>query len=470
MKVTREERPQREVLLNIELEPQDLEKHLERSYRKVVQRANIPGFRKGKAPRRIVEQFLGREYLLNEALDFLIPESARQAVESEELDMVGQPKIELEGLDPVTLKATVALRPEVDLGDYRGTRIPQESVEVTEEQVNGVLEQLRYDLAPWEPVERPVQYGDQVNLDVQGWAEKKQIANNQGVDYIPREDGQAPVPGFAEALQGMRPGETREFTLTPSQDHNDPELAGKTCLFTVRANEVKAKHLPEVDNEFAKGVGEGFDSLEALRQRVNEDLTQEAERTARQRYEEQVMDQLMQGATVEMAPLLVDHEIDHLVREQEDALRQRRVSLEQYLQVSGKSTEQLRQELQPIAEKRIKRPLALRKVAEEEGIEAADEDVQAEIDSMVQESGERGDSVRSMFDSDAGRDSWRQVVLTRKTTQRLVDIASGKLTDGGSSEEEPEKASEEVPVGSVVEPGKAPPDPEPHDKGGSKHG
>lgn len=438
MKVTKEERPVREVLLSIELEPQDLEPYLDRAYKRVVQQTNVPGFRRGKAPRHIVEQFLGREYLLTEALDFVVPEATNKAVQEQELDVGGTPKVELAQRDPVVLKATVPLTPVVELGAYRQLRLDEEPVEVTEEQVDRLLEELRYNLTPWEPADRPLQFGDLVNLDVLGSANGQEMVNNSAVDYVPQQGSDQPVTGFSEALQGLHPGETKEFTLDLPSDYPNGELAGKSCHFQVTVKEVKEKRLAELDDEFAKSVGDGYESLEALRNKVREDVTREAEREARRRYEEQVVQQVIEGTTVQVSPLVMEQEVDHLLREQEEALKQRRVTMEQYLQRVGKNEEQLRDELRPTAEARVKRALVIGKAIELEDIQVSQEEVQQEIDSMVQESGQRGESVRQLFGASDGRESLRRLLLTRKTVQRLADIARGHITNEtpGTTEEE----------------------------------
>jgi len=326
-----------------------------------------------------------------------------------------------------------------DLVGYSDLRIPEEPVEITEEQVGEALKYLRYEAAPWEPVDRPAQFGDLVNLDVHAWAGSQEIINSKGTDYIPTEGSENPVPGFAEALQGVGAGEAREFTLDLAQDYADETLAGKSCRFQVKVTEIKAKHLAELDDEFAKGVGQGHESLEALKDKLREDLVREREQGVRRQYEEKVLQATIEGASVDMSPLFIEREIDHLLRDQEEALKQRRLSMEQYLQTVGKTEEQIREELRPMAEARVKRSLVLDKVAQVEGIEVTEEDVQREIDSLPQGSAQQGSSARRLFSSPNGRESLRRMLLHQKTLQRLADIARGSV-DGAS----PPAAGEEV--------------------------
>ncbi|MBI2871572.1 MAG: trigger factor [Chloroflexi bacterium] len=442
MKISKEEHPPREVVLKVELESEDLEPYLDRAYRKVVQRAKIAGFRQGKAPRQIVERFLGREHLMHEALEFLVPEVTDRAITQEGLELGAPPHMELESTDPVTIKATVPLIPLVEMGDYRAVRVPFEQKPVTDEDVAGVVEGLRQEVAPWEPVERPVQYGDLVNLKVHGSASGQAIVDNDSVDYLTRENDKNPVPGFSEALLGLEAGGSKEFTINVPQEFGNRALAGRECQFSVTMNSVKAKRLPELDDEFARSVGQGYESLEALKARVQQDLSRQAEREARERHQEQVVEAVVKEAKVELSPLMVEHEVDRLFQEQQETLRRQRMSMEQYLGYAGKTAEEIRTELQPAAEARLRRAAVLTEVARLEGIESREEDAQQEIESMAKRAGAQEDAVRRLFDSAAARDSLRRALWSGRVQRRLAHIAS----DGAVPEEEeaPETTSEEA--------------------------
>ena len=210
MKITREELPPRQAVLNIELEDEDLEGYLDRAYKRVVQRVAVPGFRPGKAPRRIVERILGREALVQETLEFLVPETMAKAVQEEASDAVADPEVEILGMEPVTIKATVPLAPAVEPGDYRALRIPQEPIVFDEEEVDKALEEFRTEAAPWEPVERPLAIGDMAVLDFTGIVDGEVVVDRTDSQYI-LADLPYPVEGFAQALVGAAKGETRAF-------------------------------------------------------------------------------------------------------------------------------------------------------------------------------------------------------------------------------------------------------------------
>ncbi|MBI4199482.1 MAG: trigger factor [Chloroflexi bacterium] len=425
MKVTKEERPEREVELTIELEPQDLEPYLEKSYRRLVQRTSIPGFRPGKAPRTVVERFLGKDRLLDESLDFLLPEATRKAMEELQLEQGGAPSVEVVKRDPITLKATVPLTPLVELNDYQAIRAQQEPSNVTDEEFQQALERLRQDQAPWEPVSRPLALGDGVTMDVRGWAGAEQVTNQKGVVYEALPESANPVPGFAEGLVGMAPGESREFTVSLPQDYRDRRLAGRGVRFQVTVHELKEKRVPELNDEFAKGVGEGYDTLEALKAKVRQDLSNQKEQEAKRRLEDQLVDELVGQARVELPPLLVEREIHHVLHDEQEALQRQQLSMEHYLQQVGKSPQEHREELRPLALRRLTRNHVLHQFAQAEGLTVLPEEVQAKLESLLESDRSGAALLRRSLDTPEGRESLATSILTRKVLDRLMAIAQG---------------------------------------------
>ena len=443
MKITQEGPDQRQAVLNIEMEPEDLEKYLDRAYRRLVQRMTVPGFRRGKAPRAILERMLGREALLNEALDSLVSGATTEAVQEQGLEVSAQPQVEVLGTDPVVLKATVPLIPRVELGDYGSLRIPQEAVSVEEEQVQQALEEIRLDAAPWEPVERPVQMGDLVVLDGAGSADGRTIFDQKAAAYVVSQDP-VPLPGFGAALEGMSSGESQEFALDIPEDHSDQGLAGKACQITVAVKEVKERRLPDLDDEFARGVGEGYDTLEALKEDVRNRLQATLENQAKRNYEDQAVEQLLESTQVELPPLLIEREIEHLLEEQRSGAQSqvgRQVELDEYISALGKSQEELQEELRPRAEERLGRSAVLSRIAEEEDVQVPEEAVEGEIAQMVQEAGRRGNEVRRLFADPRQRELLARALRTRRTIEHLASIARGEVEattvkPGPQSEEE----------------------------------
>ena len=446
MKVTRDNASPIELTLTVELEPEDENPFLERSYRRTVSRINIPGFRRGKAPRRIVESMVGRTALLQEALDFMVPETLDKVLTDEEVSAFAEPSIEVTELEPVSFTATIPLEPTIDLGDYRSLRIESEPVEVGEEQVDDVISRLQEEQAVWEPVERPAQYGDRLNLDVNGEIDGEIVVDDQDVEYIPNEENVLPFPGFAPNLVGLSEEEESEFTITIPEDYPREQYAGKDVQFKVSVLSVKEKNLPELDDEFAKSVGQGFDDVDALRESVRESLTGQAEAAARNELEQKSLEALCEAAVVNASPILYERELEAMQADRERMLRQQGLDLPTYLRFMGKSTEEFLEEMRPNAERRLVGGLVLRKLAEVEEIEVTDEDIQGEADRLLEMSTteeaepESLDNLREFLGSESTRDNIRSSLHSRLVLERLTDITQGKLD---ASDDEAEADSEE---------------------------
>ena len=271
-----------QTVLNIELEEDDLPPYLDRGYQRVVNRVSIPGFRKGKAPRTIVENFLGKESLIREALDFMVSDVTEKAFSERKIETAGPPDVELLDLDPVIFKATVALKPIVDLGNYRGIRVPETPPEVKDEDVESRLEALRHESASWDPVDRAVALGDMVTMDVTATVEDSEILNESDAVYVADAENEMPFPELPQRLEGAEVGVGREFDLEVPSDFGSEQIAGKTARFVVTVNDIKERKLPELDDEFAKGVGDDFDTLDALRESVRDQLQLAAEGVGRE--------------------------------------------------------------------------------------------------------------------------------------------------------------------------------------------
>ncbi len=423
----------RQTVLHIELEDADLAPYLDRGYRRVVQRVMIPGFRKGKAPRQIVERYFGREGLLNEVLDFMLPDVTNRAITAQSLDAGGLPKMELLDLNPVTVKATVPLKPEIDLGNYRDIRVPMEPVNITEEDIQERLQRLREGLASWEPVERPVQIGDMVTLDARATVEDQTIMDDEDALFVPEKDGKRPFPGFSEQIVGLEKGQTREFTIHVPEDYAGKSIAGKEAHFTVTVTDIKEKKLPELDDEFAKSVGEGYDSLAALREAVEKELRQEAERQRTDEYREAVMKALLERAKINLPPLIIEHEMEHMEADQEDVLDRARISKEDYLRYVGKTEEEQKEEMRQHAIERVNRTFLLSRVAEVEGITVPDEEVEERVKLLLdQDNGpQRGSQRSTARDREEARRYFRRLLLVEKTMDRLLAIARGEAPEPG---------------------------------------
>ena len=426
MNVTRETDNPTEVTLSVLMDAADEEPFLNRSYRRLAGRVRIPGFRPGKAPRSVVENHLGREALLREALEFMLPESLDLVLREQEIHAFMQPELEVINLEPVTFKAVVPLEPTVELGDFRAIRLQPPAVEIGADEVGRVLERLQYENAPWQPAGRPIVFGDLVTLNVHGDIDGQEAINDEGVDYIPNMDNQRPLPGFSVYIEGMTEGQEKEFALPIPQESAPDGLADKECRFRVQVIAVKEKRLPELDDEFAKGVQDGFESLDALSEHIRGRLTEEAEATAQRELERNSLEEVKKLATVSASELIYQREMESIREDHERTLRTQRLDLETYLQLTGQTEQEWQTQLRPQAEDRLTTFLVIRKLAEQENLEVDADEVEAEIRRLMENSdGDSAANMRRILTSPDSRDSIRATLLNRKVMARLVAIVQG---------------------------------------------
>lgn len=440
VKVTTESSSPTEIILNIALDAADEEPFVDRSYRRTVGNLAIPGFRKGKAPRSIVESHVGRQALLREALDYMIPETLNRVMQERELRAFIEPQVEMLEWEPVSFKAVIALEPAVDLGDFRQLRLEKTPATISDEQIDLVIERLRRESAPWEPVSRPAQFGDLLTLDVRGVMDDVEIINDSAVDFIPQPENVLPFPGFAQHLEGLTEGVAKDFILVIPEDYPRPEFAGKEVSFQATALAIKEKNLPAADDEFAKGVGEGYADLAALRAEMFARLDSEAQAQADRSFQERTLAAVLDQATVDLSDLVIGREVQGIVEERERMLRQQRLDLESYLGYVGKTPQEFQEELRPEAVARLRRTLVMRQLAKEESIAVEPEEVQAEVDDMLAETNdENREAMRQALYAEDTLVSIQNAILTRKTMERLTAIVQGlaetEETENGTDSE-----------------------------------
>lgn len=415
-----------QAFLTVELEPAEVDGHLEKSYRRIVKKMEIPGFRKGKASRAVLERHVGKKELLDDALDSLLPEILEQVIKEQKIEAFARPTVEVTQTEPVVFKATVPLSPTVKLGKYHTIRAKQQAVRLKKAEVTAIIEQLRHQRATWEPVERPVQFDDMVVIDVEGSIGGETFLNHQGAQYPVHRHADYPAKGFAQELVNMKRDEEKEFKLTFPKDHSKSELAGKKALFRVKVLEIKEEKLPPLDDEFAKGIDLELKTVEVLRQRVSDNIKQRAKEKAWEDFEDKVIDTAVEMSQIEYPPVLLDMEVDRMLNQQLERLQMTTKSPEEFQQrLSEMPVEKLREEFRPIAEKRLVRSLVLGKIAVEEKIKASDKEVDAEIELLTKDTTENKDEQRKLLNTAENREQMRQMLLTRKTIAGLLKIARG---------------------------------------------
>jgi trigger factor len=423
VKVSTQRLPESQVLLEIEADPEQMERSLDKAHTRLAQRVEVPGFRKGKVPAGMLERHVGRDRVVQEALDILIPEAYNQAIEEQDVDAIGQPSIELVNAEPLSFKATVPIRPTIDIGDYENVRVEREPYNIPEDEVDKALEELRQRYALHEPVERAVQTGDIVRADVRGVIEGQEVYKDEDAEFRLREGATILLPGFAEGLVGAAKGVAKEIPVTVPE--GDRPLSGKSGVFTVTVNEVKQEVLPVLDDDLARQVGEGFPSLDALRERILNDIRERVEAQVEEAYRDKAVGALVENSrSIEFPPVMIEREVDRLI---EDQARNLGTDVEQYLATVKRTREDLRQELLPVATERVRRSLALTELADELEIKAEPEEIDAEVERLAG-SGQQAEQLRRLFGSPDGRAALTRSLITRKTMDRLAEIASGDGT------------------------------------------
>jgi trigger factor len=429
MKVTNERVENRQAFLTVELEPVEMEASLEKAYRRIVQKTNVPGFRKGKAPRPIIERYIGKDKLYTEALDHLIPDAYEKSLKEAELEPYAQPLIEITQREPLIFKATVPLLPIIELGDYHGLQLTPDVAEVTDDDYNDTLEQIRHQYATWEPVERPVQLNDLAVIDVSSDTEGEPFLNRQGLQYHVLSERPFPAPGFAEQLAGLKTGEEKAFTLKFPSDFPQSGLADKEPSFRVKVHEVKEEKLPEITIDLIKQIAPDLETMDQFRERMMSNLGLRAEEKCRLAFEERVFDAVVDVSHIEFPPLLVDLEIDRILNQQARSLG---MSLEDYVERLNKTKEQLREELAPQATKTVTKSLVLGKVAEAEEVKVSHDEVDAEIENLTKTGTGDKNTMERYLKSQQGHESVERMLLTRKTVDLLLRAANSGDTQGGT--------------------------------------
>ena len=423
MKVTVERTPASEAVLNVELEWVELEKASDRAYRKLAQKYTVPGFRRGHAPRTMIERMLGKETIYQEGLEELIDESYRTAVREHELRPLAQPSVDAPPIEmgqPYTFVARVPVLSPVEIGDYQAVRVERPTVEVTDEDVQQVLERIQQDQAMWLPAERPAQLGDHAVVDLVLTVGEREVSNLHDNEFELVEERPGIFAGMDQQLIGLSEGESKQFTTTIPEEYSNPDLAGKEAQYDVTVKGVKFRELPALDDELAKSVGE-FSTLDEVRGAIRQQLLSQKESDAQRTLRDQVIKAVTDLATVEIHPVLVADEVDAMMRETERMLEQSRLNLQQYLAMSQKSEEEYRAGLEPEAEGRVKRDLVLSAVADREGLSVTDTELEGWLGALTALGGK---PMRLRQLSATQRSNIENRLRREKATTRLLEIAT----------------------------------------------
>ena len=373
--------------LTVEVAAEDVEKALQAAYLKQRKQINIPGFRKGKVPRQMIEKMYGPEVFYDEAANNMIPDAYAKAYDESELDIVSQPKIEVVQMEkgkPFIFTAEVATKPEVTLGDYKGLKVDKVSTRVTQKEVDEEIEKERERNARTiEVTDRAVQDKDEVTLDFEGFVDGVAFEGGKGEDYPLTIGSGSFIPGFEEQLIGAEIDKEVEVNVTFPKEYHSEELAGKDATFKCTVHTIKAKELPELDDEFASEVSE-CETMDAYRAEVKKNIKERKERTGKEKKENQAVDQAIENAQMDIPEAMIEFQVRQMADDFARRIQQQGLTVEQYFQFTGMTAEKMMEEMRPQAEKSIKTRLVLEAIFKSENIEVSDERVEEELTKMAE--------------------------------------------------------------------------------------
>lgn len=413
--------------LTIEVSVEDFEKAVESAYQKQKNKIQIPGFRKGKAPRKMIESMYGKEVFFEDAANELIPKAWEQAYDECEEDITSSPDVDVvqcEAGKPFIFTATVALKPEVKLGKYKGVSIEAISTEVTEDEVNAQIETERENSARMISVERPVEQGDEVSLDFEGFVDGVAFAGGKGENYkLTIGSGQF-IPGFEDQLVGAKIDEDVEVNVTFPEDYQADELKGKAAVFKCKVHEIKVKELPELDDEFAAEVSE-FDTLEEYKASVRKGLEEKKVKEAKDAKEDAAMAAVVEAAEIEIPAPMLATEQRQMMNDFAQRIAMQGLSFDQYLQFTGQTQEALLEQIKPQAETKIKSRLCMEAVAKAENIEVTDAELEDEYKTMAEAYQLEVEKIKEML-GEKEEKSIREDLAVRKAVAFVAENAKEK--------------------------------------------
>lgn len=414
--------------LTIEVSAQELEKALEDAFLKNKNKISVPGFRKGKVPRQMIEKMYGPEIFYEDAANALIPEAYSKALDECEEDIVSSPDIEVTQIEkgkPFIFTAEVALKPEVKLGKYKGVKVEAADVAVTDEEVDAAIQRERENNARnIEVTDRPVKDGDITTLDFEGFVNGVAFEGGKGEDYPLTIGSGAFIPGFEEQLVGAEIGKEVEVNVTFPEDYQAEDLKGKAAVFKCTIKEIKEKELPELDDEFASEVSE-FETLDEYKKDVKEKLTQKKEKDAKDAKEAAVIEAIVADSDMEIPEAMITTQQRQMIDEFAQRMQMQGLSMEQYFQFTGATMDKMMEQVRPQAETRIKSRLVLEAVAAAEGITATDEDFEEEIKAMAEAYQMEVDKVKELL-PEKSAEGIREDIAVKKAAEFVVNSAKSK--------------------------------------------
>ncbi len=453
MNVKNIEKKGNEATIVIEIDKELMESGVNKAYMKARKSIMIPGFRKGKAPRKMIEAMYGAHVFYEDGLEEIFPEVYEYAVKGQDVKAIGRPSltdmdISEEGI--VTITITTETYPEVTLGEYKGLKVEKTPVSISDEQVEAELDRMAQNVASTETVERAAEMGDTANIDFEGFDNGVAFEGGKGEGFDLKLGSGSFVPGFEEQVVGMSAGEEKDINITFPEDYKK-ELAGKPVVFHVKVNKVTVTNVPAKDDEFAKDVSE-FDTLDALKADIRAKAEAEAEKQAQSAFEQACVEKAAENTTVDMPKALVEAELDNQMERFAYQLQMSGYSMDAYAKMMGGDMQGMRNAFRPAAEKQAKINVTLEKIIETEGLTVSEEEIAAEYEVLAKQYEIELDKIKSMIPSDEIETSLK----TRKAVQVIVDNATAKKPAAkkstakkaaeGDKEAAPKKTAKKAPA------------------------
>lgn len=411
-------------VLTVEVEEVKVKDGLDKAFKKVVKEINVPGFRKGKMPRKMFEQRFGTESLYQDALDFILPDAYAAAVDEAGIDPVDRPEIDIVKMEQgenLIFTATVTVRPEVTLGDYKGLEISKQETDVTDEEIEAQLKEQQTRLAELVvKEEEAIVEGDTAVIDFEGFLGEEAFEGGAGEDHSLEIGSGSFIPGFEEQLIGLKTGEQKDVVVTFPEEYHAAELAGKEATFKVTVKEVKGKELPELNDELAKEIDSEVEGIDALRTKLKEKTTEDKKNAAETAIKDELVEKAADNATIDIPQAMIDAEVDRMLNDFTQRLTSQGMNLDLYYQFSGQDEKALRTQMLEDAQKRVKVSLTLEAISDAEGITASEEEINSEIEKMSGQFNMTADQIRTAL---GGTGALENDLRMQKTIDFLVENA-----------------------------------------------
>ena len=409
--------------LTVTTEASELEEYLNKAYQRLVKRTEVPGFRKGNAPRDVLEKHVGREKLLEDAIKEALPTFCDNVIKEHNLEPIMQPMVKIVQNEPLKYEMIVALKPLVELGDYKTMVVEPDPLEVSDEELNDVLDNLRKQYGSQQDLsDSPIKKGDTVRADIMAEVYESPFLRNKGVTFQADSEFGKEIPGLLDKIIGMKKDEEAKFKLTLPDDYENKVVAGKEVEFTVKIHDVKGTTLPELTDEFAKKVSPDIESVDALKERIRTNLKSEKERNAVSNYEEKVIEKLISISKLEYPPVMIDMELQDLIQ---DYKRQLQASCRDEKEFEERMKQvpeaKLRENGMPMAKQRVLWTLVVGEIAQKEEIKVSEEEIEEEVENMMKNAGQRKEEMRKYIDENNGRIEVQNFLSAKKTIKQLVE-------------------------------------------------